>query len=99
MLDFLHPLPRKGGGRPWLGPLQGWLPTARPTAGAADCGQGSLQGGGWMLASSRPQVQQPCTGTVGYRPSAWGCRLRPTLSSIGAATPATRVAVPWQCGY
>ncbi|RRT65274.1 hypothetical protein B296_00011022 [Ensete ventricosum] len=69
--------------------------TAKPlvgvaTHGQASCGQGSLQGGGWIPASGRTQGQQLPTGTT-------------TCSAVPAGvadcrTP-TRVIAPWQGGY
>ncbi|RWW05211.1 hypothetical protein BHE74_00048188 [Ensete ventricosum] len=65
---------RKGGSRPWLGHLYGWLATAWPPArglsavakapckGATCCGQGPIHRR-WSAAAN-PQGRQSSTGTV-----------------------------------
>ncbi|RWV86561.1 hypothetical protein GW17_00051539 [Ensete ventricosum] len=53
---------RKGGGRSWLGPLQGRRATTRPFARAVDCAQGPCRG-------SRTRPGQPARVVVGAAPA------------------------------
>ncbi|RWW38379.1 hypothetical protein BHE74_00056389 [Ensete ventricosum] len=75
----------KGGGRPWLGPLQGRSATTRPSIGAAGCGQGPYRG---CRRGSRPWPackgrRSPATRLQGqrlptaHRGAAYGYGVRP----------------------
>ncbi|RRT79654.1 hypothetical protein B296_00007512 [Ensete ventricosum] len=88
---------RKKGGRPWPGPLQGWLATAShglaTHKGADDCGKGQPV----REVGGARKGQQPTWATlVGRSDARKGCRL-----SLAGAMPtcgqSAEVRRPWRC--
>ncbi|RRT41408.1 hypothetical protein B296_00038456 [Ensete ventricosum] len=54
----------------WVGPLQGWPPTARPPVGAAYCSQCHCRGCPWKGDRPRPGPSQELLGRKGQSPTA-----------------------------